>query len=260
MAFTNILFKEKNAIAFVAVNRSKVPNALKMTTMEELGAAFLVFLAFGLISCPNSLHAQATAVYAHDHMPTRCVDVPAGEKRPEFGCFKVGTARGLQFSESKIFWQLWTFPDRATAEQAKSANGVVVEEDGRVWVSEFGPKIIPLRGGERIAVIGPIQLLPAKSYDAEIAYAVMRPGDRSQVHTHPGPEAWYVIAGEQCLETPGGSARARAGGSMFVGPKVPMELDVTGTDVRRALAVVIHEPGQPFGISSDWKPTGACWQ
>jgi hypothetical protein len=103
MAFTNILFEEKNAIAFVAVNRSKVPNALNMTTMEELRAAFLVFLAFGLISCPNSLHAQATAVYAHDHMPTRCVDVPAGEKRPEFGCFKVGTARGLQFSESKIF-------------------------------------------------------------------------------------------------------------------------------------------------------------
>src|SRR5260370_30453636 len=140
MAFNNILFKEKNAIAFVAVNRSKVPNALKMTTMEELGGAFLVFLAFGLISCPNSLHAQATAVYAHDHMPTRCADVAAGEKRPEFGCFKVGTARGLQFSESKIFWQLVTFPDRATAGQANSANGVVVAGDGRVCGSEIVPR------------------------------------------------------------------------------------------------------------------------
>src|SRR5260370_12739430 len=140
MAFTNILFKEKNAIAFVAVNRSKVPNALKMTTMEELGAAFLVFLAFGLISCPNSLHAQATAVYAHDHMPTRCVDVAAGENRPDVGCFKAGTARGLQVSESKIFWQLWTFPDRAPAERAQKSNGVGLAEDRPVWGSEFGPK------------------------------------------------------------------------------------------------------------------------
>ena len=32
----------------------------------------------------------------------------------------------------------------------------------------------------------------------------MRPGDNSRVHTHPGPEGWFVLAGEQCLETPSG--------------------------------------------------------
>src|SRR5262249_49075827 len=150
--------------------------------------------------------------------PTRCVELAAGENRPEFGCFKVGVVRGLQFDESTIFWQLWTFPSRAAAEQAQSPNGVIVEEDGKVWGSEFGAKNVPLRGGERMAVIGPLQLLPAKSYDAEIAYAIMKPGDRSLVHTHSGPEAWYVIAGEQCLETPGGSKKIGAAQSMFVGP------------------------------------------
>jgi hypothetical protein len=30
-------------------------------------------------------------------------------------------------------------------------------------------------------------------------------------HTHPGPEGWYVLAGEQCLETPAGANKAVAG-------------------------------------------------
>ncbi len=40
MAYENILLKKKNSIAYVAVNRPKVLNALNMATMEELRAAF----------------------------------------------------------------------------------------------------------------------------------------------------------------------------------------------------------------------------
>jgi enoyl-CoA hydratase/carnithine racemase len=40
MTFSNILFEEKNAIAYVSVNRPKVLNALNMATMEELRAVF----------------------------------------------------------------------------------------------------------------------------------------------------------------------------------------------------------------------------
>jgi enoyl-CoA hydratase len=40
MNFQNILFEKKNAIAYVTVSRPKVLNALNMTTMEELRAAF----------------------------------------------------------------------------------------------------------------------------------------------------------------------------------------------------------------------------
>jgi len=40
MTFTNILFEDKNATAYVTVNRPKVLNALNMATMEELRAAF----------------------------------------------------------------------------------------------------------------------------------------------------------------------------------------------------------------------------
>lgn len=40
MAYENILFEKKSAIAYVTVNRPKVLNALNMATMEELRAAF----------------------------------------------------------------------------------------------------------------------------------------------------------------------------------------------------------------------------
>jgi hypothetical protein len=51
--------------------------------------------------------------------------------------------------------------------------------------------------GQPVAAVGPLQQPPAKSFTAVISYAVMRPGDRSMVHTHPDPEGWYMIAGEQ---------------------------------------------------------------
>jgi quercetin dioxygenase-like cupin family protein len=186
------------------------------------------------------------------------VDVPPGEKRPEFGCFNIATVTGLHFSQASVYWHLRAFPSRKAAEAAKSASGLVVEEDGRVWLSEFGPRDSPPRAGEAVATIGPLQLPSATSYAAVLSYAVMRPGDNSRVHTHPGPEGWYVLAGEQCLETPAGATRGGAGSTMTVGANIPMELNVTGTTIRRAFALVIHDSAQERGIPSDWKPSGAC--
>jgi len=81
-------------------------------------------------------------------------------------------------------------PSRAGRGRAKSPSGIIVEEEEKVWLSEFGRKNLFAR-----VVANPWLLSarwsfsPAKTYDAEIAYAVLRPGDRSRVHTHPGPEA-----------------------------------------------------------------------
>jgi len=220
----------------------------------------LVLSAFAVQLSPASrLRAQAPSAASHDHLTgIACVDVPVGEKRPAFGCFNVGLANGLHFSQSSVYWHLRAFPSRKAADAAKSANGIVVEEDGRVWLSEFGTRAAAPRGGKPIAVVGPLQLPAAKAYTAVLSYAVMRPGDNSRVHTHAGPEGWYVIAGEQCLETPDGPHRARAGGTSTVRSGVPMELNVTGKTVRRAFALVIHDAAQPRGTISTWKPSGTC--
>ena len=224
------------------------------------GPRYLFLAAFQMVPIGH-LRAQAPGTAAHEHLTeVACVDVPPGEKRPEFGCFNIGMVTGLHFSQASVYWHLRAFPSRKAAEAVKSPTGIVVEEDGRVWLSEFGPRNTAPRGGEAIAIVGPLQLPAAKSYAAVLSYAVMRPGDNSRVHTHPGPEGWYVLAGEQCLETPAGASRARAGGTATVRANTPMELNVTGTTLRRAFALVIHDSAQERGIPSDWKPSGACSQ
>ena len=223
----------------------------------------LVVLVWSLIALSNcskgGQQVQESRARGHEHLTeVACVDVPPGEKRPEFGCFNIGTVKTLQFGQAAVYWRLYKFESRKSAEAVKSATGLVVAEDGHIWLSEFDANEAAPRDREAVAVIGPLQLPAAESYAAVLSYAVMRPGDSSRVHTHPGPEGWYVLAGEQCLETPDGAARASAGQTMIAPPNIPMELQVTGETVRRAFALVIHDSAQDRGVPSGWKPTGKC--
>ncbi len=249
-----------DAAARAAENRHIFFRRLSVTRSPSMRVSMLLLVACQVVSIGKAW-GQAPATSGQQRLTeVACVDVPPGEKRPEFGCFNVGTVTGLHFSQPSVYWHLRAFPGRTAAEAAKSASGLVVEEDGRAWLSEFGPRSVATPGGESIAVVGPLQLPAAKSYTAVLSYAVMRPGDNSRVHTHPGPEGWYVLAGDQCLETPAGANRTRTGGTMTVPPNTPMELNVTGSALRRAFALVIHDSAQPRGIPSDWKPSGACSQ
>lgn len=220
---------------------------------------FIAASALCVLASHADLQAQVPEVAGHEHLTeVACVDVPTSQKRPDFGCFNVATVTGLHFSQQSVYWHLRTFPSRSAADAARSSSGIVVEEDGRVWLSEFGPRTLTPRGGRAVVVVGPLQLPAAKGYTAVLSYAVMRPGDNSRVHTHPGPEGWYVLAGSQCLETPDGANTAGAGGTMTVQSNTPMELNVTGSVIRRAFALVIHDAEQSRGTPSTWKPSGAC--
>ena len=144
-----------------------------MARAPFVGLLVLCLVAFQIVSI-GQLSAQQAPGTGHDHLTeVACVDVPPGEKRPEFGCFNVATVTGLHFSQASVYWHLRTFPSRKAAETAKSATGIVVEEDGRAWLSEFGPRDPAPRGGEAIAVVGPLLLPAAKSFAAVLSYAVM---------------------------------------------------------------------------------------
>jgi len=82
-------------------------------------------------------------------------------------------------------------------------------EDGKIWLSEFGAKDAGAERRHAVAVMGPMKLPPAKSYTAVLSYAVMRPGGQFAYSHACGAEAWYVIAGEQCLETSAGVLAAQ---------------------------------------------------
>src|SRR5258708_8609389 len=111
-----------------------------------------------------SLFEKHSTVAADVHMtnvaaPHTCVTVTPGEIRPKFGCFRIGIAKNIKFSDPAVFWHLQTYPSLAAANAAKSSSGIVVEEDGRVWLSEFGSKDRAPRGGHHVAALGPLRIL-----------------------------------------------------------------------------------------------------
>ncbi|TMG83159.1 MAG: cupin domain-containing protein [Betaproteobacteria bacterium] len=100
---------------------------------------------------------------------------------------------------------------------------------------------------------------PGEKYTAQYMVAVFTPGMTTPVHRHPGPEAWYTLSGEVCLETPNGKVVGRAGESTIVPAGPPMKLTATGTEKRRSLVLILHETSEPSGIlASDWTPKGLC--
>ena len=177
-----------------------------------------------------------------------------------FGCFITASEEIGTLPAGPMFWHIDAFPTRAAAEAAKQQRGTVVEALGRTWLFTIGPKPWRPSGGEHVADVGPLPVNPNGRYTAQYMETMFRPGMRSRVHRHPGPEAWYTLTGSMCLETPAGKMDGRAGGPpVIVGAGPPMELTATGTEVRRSLAIVLHDSAQPASVlAPDWTPKGLC--
>jgi len=218
---------------------------------------FAVCVALG-----QMLQAQASGEDTHDHRLFPCME--DGLRSSDTGCQLLAKMKVSQFPDAPLFWCLSRFPTRKAAEAAKVQNSLIAEAEGQSWLFSFGSKRATPKSGELVASVGPLQLTSdklakASLYEIVAYFAVMPPGTYTRVHVHPGPEAWYVLDGEQCLETPAGVIKAGTGESMFAAPMTPMRLTNSGSSVRRALFIVIHDANQPWTIpTNDWKPSGAC--
>jgi quercetin dioxygenase-like cupin family protein len=198
-------------------------------------------------------HAQDSTLH---HV--ECKRLAPGKKPASLGCTILAQRTVQELPRGPLFWYLVAFPTRAAAKAAAGPTSVVADAEGRSWVFTIAPDDGGPWRGELVAQVGPLELPRMKAYTIEIAVAVLPPGSKSRVHTHAGPEAWYMLAGEQCLETPSGARRASAGQGMTQAGHTPMQLVVTGNVVRHALVVVVHDADKGWGSPSDWKPSGGC--
>jgi quercetin dioxygenase-like cupin family protein len=185
---------------------------------------------------------------------------PASQRTGEIGCWIIAGQPMGELPRAQIFWHLDTYPTRAAAEAAKGPRGVVVEALGKIWLLSIEPEAWRPSGGERVAAIGPLPVDAGTKYSAHYMEAIFRPGMTSAVHRHPGPEVWYTMAGEMCLETPDGRLIGRAGGPPVIIPGgPPMHLTAIGTTIRRSLVLVLHDTSKPWTIlATDWVPKGLC--
>jgi quercetin dioxygenase-like cupin family protein len=178
----------------------------------------------------------------------------------ELGCYILTSEKLERLAQDQVFWHLYNYPSRGAAEAAKQPGGTVFESLGRIWLSHIGPQGWQARGGERITEIGPLPIDLSTGYNAVYMEAVFSPGMRANVHRHSGPEAWYTAAGETCLETPDKTYLGRAGGQPVIVPAgPPMALTATGSEIRKAVVLILHDASKPHTtLTSDWTPKGEC--
>jgi quercetin dioxygenase-like cupin family protein len=182
------------------------------------------------------------------------------DRDSEVGCWIVADQPIGQLPSSEIFWHLDVYSTRAAAEQAKGSRGTVIESLAKVWLLSIEPAGWRPSGGERVAEIGPLPVIAGVTYATQYMEAIFTPGMTAPTHTHPGPEAWYTMAGETCLETPQGIQVGRAGGPPVIVPgDTPMHLTATGTEQRRSIVLILYEASKPAAhMGHTWVPKGLC--
>jgi hypothetical protein len=186
---------------------------------------------------------------------------PASERTQEIGCWILANESMGQLTKPEVFWHLDTYPTRAAAQTDKGPQGIVVESFGKVWLMTIADEKWRSASGNRVAEIGPLPVVAGEKYSAQLMEAVFTPGMTAAAHVHSGPEAWYAVGGETCLESSDGRVQVgRAGGPAVIAPMgLAMALTAIGSEQRRSIVLILHQSSQPATtMIHDWSPKGLC--
>ncbi len=186
--------------------------------------------------------------------------IPVSERTTELGCFVHAEQVLRQLPRGPLYWHIDRFPTRSAANAAREKNGTVVEILGQVWLFTIAGKSWRSSAGDHIANVGPLELPVARSLMATYMEGNFKPGMQSTVHRHPGTEAWFVLSGAQCLETPHGEQFGRPGAPpVIVPPGEPMLLTGVGTEQGHWLVLILMDATKPRGSpADDWTPRHTC--
>jgi len=223
--------------------RNKHVLSISLIFKRATGAA----VALALLGFSSSAAAQATS--------RQCNAAGGQEEQAGPACLLAHQSVGTLNVES-VYWNLDKYPSIEAAERNKAGNGSIVHAFGGVWLFTIGP----LQPGAHTAQVGPILVDKNTSYDAEFLKSTFSPGMTAPVHVHSGPEAFYAVSGDTCLETPDGVQVGRgAGNSMVVRGGPPMLLMALGKEPRKGFALILHGASlPPTTLVHDWTPKGLC--
>jgi hypothetical protein len=182
-----------------------------------------IALAFGLALGPVALAQQPLAIKP---LAERKIDrLPGGE----------------------LYWRIENVDSLAAAQAAAGAWGLAAEAAGKVWLFTLGARGSSTGAGSKVGEVGPIPRFEAAQYLLRINEARGAPGSVTAVHSHPGSEAFYVLAGEQSIRSPHGTMRVAAGtAEAGQGGDVAMQVSSTGSTDLHALVMFVVDANRPF--------------
>jgi hypothetical protein len=176
--------------------------------------------------------------------------VVAQQKAPaKFVITKVVEKKLKQLPAGPWYWQLENFPTLAHAQAAAGPTSLAAKVSGKVWLFTLGAKGSMTHGGSRVVEIGPVPKISASEYLLRINHAGGPPGAKTKVHSHPGSESFYVLAGQLGQRTPLGVAHTDAGRAMIGhGPGVAMEVFSSGTTDLDQLVMFVLDATKPSSV------------
>lgn len=173
------------------------------------------------------------------------------ERRGEEGC-SILTNRPLIGSFTKtVYWHIDRFDSLEAAMKAAGPNSVATEAHGFFWLLSVETGVEDHLNGEHVARIGPVELSATNRYSMRVLSSLLKPGSTTPIHTHSGPEVFYIVDGEQCLEMSEASQHLGSGQSYVVPASSVHRGRVVGSKARRALALNLYDNASPVSHELD---------
>jgi hypothetical protein len=146
-----------------------------------------------------------------------------------------------------LYWRIENFETLAAAKAAAGPTSLAAEVAGKVWLFTLGLKGGSSAGGSKVIDIGPIPPLAAPEYLLRINRAGGPPGTKTATHSHPGSEAFCVLAGRMSQRTSHGTVHLDAGQSApGHGADMPMEVGSSGATDLDQLVMFVVDATRPF--------------
>ena len=149
-----------------------------------------------------------------------------------------------------LFWRIETAANHAQADAMAGPWSLVADSAGKTWLFTLGAPGASTPGATKVAEVGPIARVQAAQYLLRINDASGPPGSVTPVHSHPGSEAFYVLAGEQSIRGAHGTLRV-ATGHVEAGHGADMAMQVSSsgtTDLHALVMFVVSDAGRPFSV------------
>lgn len=198
---------------------------------------------------------SAATVRAVPPVPGGCT-APASDNVGKPGCY-LSAEILIPSPPRRLFWHILAV-DREWAAWRLArifTTSTVIRAHGRWWVYALTRNrtetALP-----RHHVAGPFELTPGRPVTARFMESWFPPGMRTRVHSHSGPESFYVVDGQQCTETPGEHRLIGAGQGHIVLAGPHLQAAPQG---RRNLVLVLASVGEPWmRLEQDWPGPHFC--
>jgi quercetin dioxygenase-like cupin family protein len=152
-----------------------------------------------------------------------------------------------QLPAGTLYWRIENVESIARAQAAAGDWGLATQAQGKVWLFTLGEKGGSSGAGTKVAEVGPIPRPEATRFLLRINEATGAPGSLTSVHSHPGSEAFYVLAGEQNIRHPHGTLTVRPGeATAGNGADIPMQVSSSGSADLHALVMFVVDADRPF--------------